>query len=281
MKPNSSLTLKSNRNRPGGSLEVIQITDLHLLSDPENRLLGVKTDESARQVIELARTGKWPPDLVVLSGDLAQEAYVETYRRLDEILKPLGVPCVCIPGNHDDLAQMHSELKSDNVYCISQILGESWQFICLNSSRPDSPSGYFSTEALQILESHLDEYPEKFALVFLHHHPLPIGSTWLDTMVVDQSQKFFAILGTRSQCRAVAFGHIHQALDMAHENLRLFGTPSTCFQFKPGSEDFLLDDQPPGYRHFSLYPDGKIQTGVFRLPQLPQGLNLSSSGYLS
>ncbi|MGH8476492.1 MAG: 3',5'-cyclic-AMP phosphodiesterase [Methylococcales bacterium] len=280
MKSNATLTLKSNKNRPNGSLEVIQMTDLHLLCDPENRLLGVNTDESARQVIALARSKSWPPDLIVLTGDLTQEPFAETYRRLDRILQVLGVPCICIPGNHDDPIQMQSELKSDNVYCVSQILSDAWQMICLNSSRPHSPAGHFSKQSLETLASHLDQYPEKFALIFLHHPPVSVGSAWLDTMILDENASFFKILESRLQCRAVACGHIHQALDIRYENLEVFGTPSTCFQFKPGSENFLLDDQAPGYRRFSLYPNGSIETEVFRLSELPRGLILSSSGYL-
>ncbi|MGH8499581.1 MAG: 3',5'-cyclic-AMP phosphodiesterase [Methylococcales bacterium] len=279
MKSNSALTLKLNKNQRNDSVEVLQITDLHLLSEPDKRLLGVKTDETARQVIELAKSKTWPPDLIVLTGDLCQEPYGATYNRLDQTLQRLGVPCVCLPGNHDDPLLMQRELKSENVYYTTQILSEAWQIICLDSSRPESEAGHFPGKTLEILENHLDQYPEKFALVCLHHHPVSIGSAWLDTMVLDEKNKFFAILKSRSQCRAVACGHIHQALDITYENLQVFGTPSTCFQFKPGSENFLLDDKAPGYRRLCLHRDGTIETQVFRLPELPNGLNLLSSGY--
>ncbi len=279
MKSRPALTLKPNNNPVNGAIEVLQITDLHLLSAPEQTLLGVNTEETARQVIESAKSQHWPPDLIVLTGDLTQKPLAAIYRRLDRYLNTLGVPCVCLPGNHDDPELMLTELKSENVYCASQILGSAWQIICLDSTEPESEIGHFSEETLGMLADHLDRHPEKFALVCLHHHPVQIGCSWLDTMVLDESNQFFALLESRSQSRAVAFGHIHQAFDTTYRNLRVLGTPSTCFQFKPASEHFMLDDQAPGYRRLILHPDGRIGTEVYRLPELPKGLNLGSAGY--
>ncbi|MGH8547772.1 MAG: 3',5'-cyclic-AMP phosphodiesterase [Methylococcales bacterium] len=277
--PRAALRLKSNKNRVNSAVKVLQITDLHLLSAPDQTLLGVNTEETARQVVESAQSTHWPPDLIVLTGDLTQEPRASTYRRLDRTLHGLGVPCVCLPGNHDDPRLMLEELKSENVYCSSQILTDAWQIICLDSTEPGSESGHFSEKTGEILADHLDQYPEKFALILLHHHPVPVGCAWLDTMVLDEQNKFFAILESRPQSRAVACGHIHQTLDITCGNLRVFGTPSTCFQFKPASDHFMLDDQAPGYRRLWLYPDGSIETEVYRLPELPEGLNLLSAGY--
>jgi Icc protein len=274
-----ALTLQSSNSRVDRAFEVLQITDLHLLSTPDQTLLGVNTEETARQVIESARATHWPPDLIVLTGDLAQEPLASTYRRLDRTLRGLGVPCACLPGNHDDPEIMRQELNSENVYCVTQILTDAWQIICLDSTEPGSEIGHFSGNSHKMLASHLDRHPEKFALVCLHHHPVPIGCAWLDTMVLDERNQFFAVLESRPQSRAVLFGHIHQALDTTLGKVRVLGTPSTCFQFKPASKHFKLDDKAPGYRRLCLHPDGSIETEVYRLPQLPEGLNLLSAGY--
>jgi Icc protein len=44
--------------------------------------------------------------------------------------------------------------------------------------------------------------------------------------------------------------------------VRYMATPATCAQFKPRSDDFALDDKPPGYRVLELMPDGSIATEV-------------------
>jgi Icc protein len=46
----------------------------------------------------------------------------------------------------------------------------------------------------------------------------------------------------------------------------MMSTPSTCFQFVPGRDDFAIDDRPPGYRWLHLYPDGRIDTRVVWVP---------------
>ena len=61
--------------------------------------------------------------------------------------------------------------------------------------------------------------------------------------------------------------------------VRVLTTPSTCFQFKPQTESFSLDDQSPGYRWINLYDDGSIKTEVARIPEALQGLQTDTNGY--
>lgn len=55
--------------------------------------------------------------------------------------------------------------------------------------------------------------------------------------------------------------------------------PSTCVQFKPRQAEFTLDDLPPGFRWFELYPDGHIVSAVGRAGARPRGVDLLSAGY--
>jgi Icc protein len=56
-------------------------------------------------------------------------------------------------------------------------------------------------------------------------------------------------------------------------------SPSTCIQFLPGSDGFAVDTTAPGYRWLSLHADGRIETGVQRLSEIPGTLDLASAGY--
>jgi Icc protein len=44
------------------------------------------------------------------------------------------------------------------------------------------------------------------------------------------------------------------------DGLRIIATPSTCSQFKPGSDDFAVDDTPPAWRTLALHADGRLDT---------------------
>jgi Icc protein len=87
-------------------------------------------------------------------------------------------------------------------------------------------------------------------------------SRWLDGVGLQNGAAFMALLRRFPQVRGVVFGHVHQAYDAMHDGVRLLATPSTCSQFKPGSDDFALDARPPAWRRLALHPDGDLETSL-------------------
>ena len=245
-------------------LKVIQITDTHIQSRPGSRLWGVDVDQSLRAVLEHVRKMHWPVDLILLTGDLVQDEGAAAYKRLLEFMEPLQVPVYCLPGNHDDPTIMAEMLISGQVRYQRHVVHGSWQFIFLDSSLRGTPAGHLGDAELNYLGDALSAFPEQHAMVCLHHHPVIVNTPWLDTMVVDNSDEFFALLGRHAQVRAVIWGHIHQSFARQYNGMHLFATPSTCVQFKPGSADAQDDEISPGYRWFELYPDGSLLTEVER-----------------
>ncbi len=260
-------------------LNIVQLTDLHLFSDPESRLLGVQTEESFLSVLSLSQQQHKNPDLMLFTGDLTQDASKEAYLRLRHYLSELNIPCFCLPGNHDDPELMQSILNLENVKISSSILEKGWQIICLNSKLPGSEGGHLDDKELQLLKEKLEQHPDKPALIVFHHPPLPVGSSWLDTMTLDNPDDLFEITSRHPQVKGLLLGHVHQDQDWEQNGLRVITTPSTCFQFKPNSHEFALDQNPPGYRWLNLLADGSIETGVTRLTAMPEGLSNNSSGY--
>lgn len=273
------MTPASFRRQTGAPIRIIQITDFHLLADPVRTMMGINTEASFEAVLTAIRQNHWPPDLVLLTGDLVQEATPDSYGRLRDHLSTLQVPCYCLPGNHDDPRLMQEFLAKGTIAFQPQVLVDGWQIVCLDSTIPREAGGYLREEQLNLLESLLADQPERFALICLHHSPLPTGSRWLDTMRLSNSDELFAILDRYPRIRGVVFGHIHQALYKSRRGVRLAACPSTCFQFKPNHGDFALDAVPPGYRWLELDCDGEIRTGVERLNEVPAGLDMASAGY--
>jgi Icc protein len=83
-------------------------------------------------------------------------------------------------------------------------------------------------------------------------------SRWLDTVGLTNGNEFMAVLRRFPAVRAVLFGHVHQDFDQQVDGLRMIATPSTCSQFKPGSDDFATDDMPPAWRQLTLHADGRL-----------------------
>jgi Icc protein len=259
-------------------LRIAQITDTHLYADPNGALLGLNTRRCLQAVIELALQSGGA-DLVVASGDLAHDGTVEAYRQVRTCFSRIGAAVCCLPGNHDEAGALREHLNQNGFHSIrSRCLG-AWQLVFLDSTVAGSEGGHLAASELEALDAALQDRPDAPALVCLHHQPVEIGSRWLDSMKVDNPEAFFAIIDRHPQVRAVVWGHVHQAFEQRRNEVMLLATPSTCLQFLPGSEQFAVEQIPPGYRWLDLYPDGSLQTGIKRLPQMPGTIDLSARGY--
>lgn len=270
---------KRTEDTAARTVKILQVTDTHCYADPGKTLLGLNTDQSFQAVLRLARRLHWPVDLVLATGDLVHGGSAQGYHRLKRHLEETGVPVYSLPGNHDDGVQLKRILSGDNLRPERSACYGNWQIILLDSSVPDQAAGLLGAPELERLERCLSEYPQHHALVCLHHHPVPIGSRWMDTMRLLNAPEFFQVLDRHAQVRSVLWGHIHQEFNAERKGVKLLGSPSTCVQFKPRSEEFALDEVPPGYRWLALRPDGAIETGVRRLDSFPQEINLRSTGY--
>lgn len=276
-------------------ISILQLSDLHILAEPQDKMLGINTEHYFHACLEQAvRHGSRQPvrpssrqafaekhrfDLILLTGDLAQHPCAASYRRILSSLEAYETPCVCLPGNHDDYGLMRQVFNTDKVSCCKQIFLGSWQLISLNSQIPGKPGGRLANEELEFLEECLTGNPDHHALIAVHHHCLETNSPWMDTMIIENRQALLAIADKYPQVKAITTGHIHQVLDIKTASFRVFGVPSTCFQFVPGSTEFGVNDTAPGYRLIDLYADGRIESEVVRLPEPLAELQINTHGY--
>ena len=260
-------------------IRVLQITDFHLFEVPHQTLMGVDTQASYETVLGWAREDEWPPDVVLATGDLAQDGGEETYRRLQNSFASLKVATYWIPGNHDNPTIMQNTLVGDQVSADKRVELGSWQLILLDSTVSDQVHGELGETELEKLDGWLTEFPDKHALICLHHHPIAMGCDWMEPLGLKNSDALFAVLDRHPQVKAVIWGHVHQHLAQQRNGVQLLSSPSTCFQFKPHSRDFAVDTALPGYRRLDLFPDGRVETRVERLEKYDLQFDSESPGY--
>ncbi len=261
------------------SLSLLQLTDLHVLPTFESTLLGVKTEHYFHAVLAHAFAQKSDYDLILLTGDLAQSPCTASYERILQKIETYKIPTLCLPGNHDDFPLMQKILNTSQVSCHKQTILGKWQIIMLNSQIIGSEAGRLKPSELEFLEKCLQEKNDLFTLIAVHHNCLPTGSTWLDTMTIENSQAFLDIVARYPNVRVITNGHIHQEMDKKFGDVSIFGTPSTCFQFALNSADFAMDRTPPGCRTIDLYDDGSVKTKVYRIDTPLSELELHAAGY--
>jgi 3',5'-cyclic-AMP phosphodiesterase len=258
---------------------ILQITDLHFMEEPTGTLLGVATEKYFRMVLEHAYQHHASFDLILLTGDLAQETCPASYQRIQKIVDHYQTSCLCLPGNHDDYALMQQYLNSGHLSCKQQLQLSNWQIICLNSQIPGEPGGFLSDNELALLVKHLKSNPQCYTLIALHHHCISCDSSWMDTMITRNHADLMNIIDAHPKVKAVIFGHIHQEMNKNHNHIHLLGTPASCFQFLPLSTEFALDSKPPGYRIIELNPDGSLYSNVEWLPVTLDELQRNDHGY--
>lgn len=264
---------------PRRPLRLIQITDSHLFAHAGDRLLGLNTRHTFESVLSLALDGTTPADALVMTGDLVQDETSEGYAYLARTLEATGLPCFCIPGNHDRRDLMEQWLGAAAMGPVADNRLNGWHLIFLDSTLPGEDGGRLTARQVHHLDALLERDPSRHCLVFLHQQPVPIGSAWLDTMGVANGAQMLAVCDRHPHVKSVICGHIHQEFAQAQGHYQILGTPSTCFQFLPDSPNFALDDRTPGYRELSLHADGRLTTRVVRLPHYPEPPAFDATGY--
>jgi Icc protein len=248
---------------PNEPLRILQLTDLHLRERRDGELYGVRTEDSFRAVLEHALGDPhWRPAAILATGDLAEDPSRAVYARLRAALEPCGLPVLCLPGNHDDPAFMRGALEGGLFsFCGSHSIA-GWRFVFLDSFLRGEPGGALADAELARLDRELAAVTDEWLLVAVHHQPVPIGSKWLDGFGLRNGPALIERLAAHPRARALVWGHVHQAFDARHGDVRLLATPSTCAQFTPGTDRCVMDTRPPGWRRLELGADGSVRTEV-------------------
>lgn len=238
----------------------MHLTDPHLFAEANGELRGVVTASSLQRVLDHYEAGDWRADRVLVTGDLIQDDSDEAYQRFCELLAPLNLRIHCVPGNHDVRARMRSACERPPFsYCASETV-EDWLLVGMDSCVSGTAGGEVVDEELTRVENVISSSESPYAMVFLHHPPVDMGSAWLDTVKLANGDEVLHRLRALNKVQLLLFGHVHQPYDAMHNDIQIVGTPSTCRQFKQGSDDFAVDERPPAYRRLQLGNDGSSRS---------------------
>lgn len=255
------------------------LSDLHLQGAMGQDISFINFEK----VLDLALADN--PDFLLLTGDLVNGGDKAYYDHLIRHLITTGVPFALMAGNHDVTTETTPNLfQNPNIPYHQRTFGKTnleprlitrqcynlgtWQLICLNSSIAGCEHGHINDDDLVWLAQTLSTSKTP-TLLATHHHPIAVGSAWIDAFMLDNADTLFNLLSQYPHCRTLVSGHVHQAhtLSTTRENttFTLFTNPACSRQFLPMSEQFALDDMPAGYRMLILHDTGDIDSYVKRL----------------
>ncbi len=173
------------------------------------------------------------PDVLVLSGDLADRREAESYVRLrptiDAALERFGAKLVVAPGNHDDVALLRAYLLGrdaeqgplDEAVRIGGL-----RVIGLDSSVPGEDHGELDDVQLEALADELAE-PAPDGTVLVIHHPPIWSTTPMSEMVALRDPQRLAEVIRGSDLRLILSGHTHRVSAGILAGIPVWVSPST------------------------------------------------------
>jgi Icc protein len=124
-------------------LRLTHFTDPPLYGGENECLRGVATLPALKTALAHAQARDWPPAAVLVTGDLVQDdpAGYPHFRRL---FGSLGVPVLCLPGNHDEPRAMRRELSGEPFRLDGHVDMGRWRIVLLDSCIPGAAGGALS-----------------------------------------------------------------------------------------------------------------------------------------
>jgi 3',5'-cyclic AMP phosphodiesterase CpdA len=229
-----------------------QISDFHLKPRGVNAYGIVDTAFRLERVVEHINRLIPLPDLVLITGDLADEGAAESYELLHDIMSPLKSPFFMVPGNHDhkpsllnafqDRAFLTGSIKEHgDAYICYTVEDFPLRFIGLDTVTPGEHGGGLGPVRLAWLEKVLGDRSDAPTVVFMHHPPFASAIGCIDREIFEGRHEFSCIIEKNPHVERVLCGHIHRPV------FRRFA--GTCATTCPGvGMQLVLDlreDVPP------------------------------------
>lgn len=233
---------------------VLQLSDTHLPVTPGPSGYGPDADVRLATVLEAwAATGE-TADLVLLTGDLADDGSRQGCERLAAAVSALGGPVLAIPGNHDRPEVVATTWGAPPVAAVG-----AWRVVGIDTTIPGEVHGTVDVAAAMALVDATSPHPTLLAL----HHP-PISRSTHDQFRLLGASDLLAALVDRPHVRALVAGHLHDAADLeADTGLAVLGAPSTLMALTHDGPDMeIAPDAPTGARVLRLADDGTFTSTI-------------------
>ncbi len=150
-------------------INIIHISDLHF---------GIE-DQLALESF-LAICPELNPDLIIITGDIANRARKNQYNKFKKFYARLPQPVHCVPGNHDiplwDVFSRYLSPFANYEKYVGSAGNQVWHnnnsvLVGLNTAQPKNiKQGQLCLQQLQFAETAFKDAADKLKLIFFHHN---------------------------------------------------------------------------------------------------------------
>jgi Icc protein len=248
-------------------LTVAHVSDLHIGGRPESVA-------RAQQVVTHVCAMSPAPDVLLVTGDVADHGSEEEYATARDILAPWDGPLLVGTGNHDVRGPFaRGLLGGDREGPLDQELDVgAYRFLMLDSLVP--AVGGMRVDHGELAETTLAWLDERLAasarptFVCFHHPPTTVGIERADAIQLRNGPALQAVLAAHPQVVAVLVGHNHTmcATTFAGRPALVGGGVVSGVTLDQEPQDHIWLDAPPTLAVHLLDDSGRLTTFWRALP---------------
>ncbi len=248
---------------------IAHISDFHVFADrPETKQVRLDIAEVARRVVEDLASFAPALDAIAFTGDLTDGGSAEDYALLKEILSPLQVPVLVVPGNHDKRQALRAAFsdklpfeKGDFLNYESRV--GNLRVLALDTLIEGRGEGALAPESLNWLAGKLAHATSEPTVILLHHPPFPSGMASLDNAsLVAGREELAAMLRAYTNPLFVLAGHIHRPYQASWRGAYCAVGGSPAFQvaldLAADRHELACISQPYAYYVYRIGRDGEF-----------------------
>lgn len=183
-------------------MRIVHVSDTHV----------TEGGKFQREVFEttLKEVNGLDADLVLHTGDVTDGGVLRDYELAAELLTELEPSPVVVPGNHDARNAgygLFEEFFGEREMVESERRGEA-NLVTLDPTIPDVDEGRLGRKARKDLERSLASIGERFTVVGLHHHLVPVPEAGRERNLIDDAGDVLHLL-VEGGTDLVLTGHRH------------------------------------------------------------------------
>jgi 3',5'-cyclic-AMP phosphodiesterase len=214
---------------------LIQISDIHLSANT-TILPGIRPRENLIAVLDFLASAQVHPDVIVLTGDLANagepECYDDLASLIDEAASLSGAKVLFIPGNHDrrEAFRLHLLDEKPSSAPINQVMWhEGLRIVAIDSTVEGEDFGFLVHETLEFLGDVLASHAPDGTVLALHHPPILSPIEPMSNLRLQQAERLAEAI-TGSDVRLVICGHNHHEASGTIGTIPVWVSPSTAYR---------------------------------------------------
>lgn len=214
---------------------VLHISDTHFVQGREPLHDIVDSDANLQELFDGFERSNTRPDAIVFTGDIADTAAADAYRRIRAMIDPVaeryGSRLIWVMGNHDRREPFYTELlgqeESDEPY--DRVFDvDGLRIIALDSTVPGQHWGELTHDQLTWLADELRTTAPHGTLLALHHPPVPSHLGLIRLFELHDQDRLAAVVrGT--DVRGILGGHLHYSTVDTFAGIPVSVASATCY----------------------------------------------------